>query len=112
MGEAPAAGDAEAMTATTFLIGFVAASGLLALWFLRRLPGFAPAGATGALAHIGASAVMIPLGVAPGIALGLESGSTAGLLLGVLAVALPPLTYAFLAALWAIRVAQSAMPGR
>ena len=74
-------------------------------------PGFAPSGLKGALGHVGAAMLVMNLAVPAGLVLAVESSSAAGILLAVLGVALPPLTYAFLAALWALRVAQNAMPG-
>ncbi len=99
------------MSTTTFVTALALGAALLALWCVQRLPGFAPAGLRGALGHVGASMVVLHLAVPVGLVLAVESGSTLGLLLGVLGVALPPLTYAFLATLWALRVAQSTMPG-
>lgn len=99
------------MTTTTFVTALALGAALLAVWCVQRLPGFAPSGLRGALSHVGAAMVLMHLAVPVGLVLAVESSSTLGLLLGVLGVALPPLTYVFLATLWALRVAQSAMPG-
>jgi hypothetical protein len=99
------------MSTTMFVSVLALGAALLALWCVQRLPGFAPAGLRGALSHVGASMVVLHLAVPVGLVLAVESSSTLGLLLGVLGVALPPLTYVFLATLWALRVAQSTMPG-
>jgi hypothetical protein len=99
------------MTATTFIAAFSVGAALLALWCVQRLPGFAPTGFRGALGHMGAAVLVLNLAVPVGIVLAVESGTTLGLLLGVLGIALPPLTYVFLATLWALRVAQHTLPG-
>jgi hypothetical protein len=99
------------MTTTTFVTALALGAALLAIWFMQRLPGFAPSGLRGALGHVGAAMVTMHLAVPIGLILAVESGTTLGLLLGVIGVALPPLTYVFLATLWALRVAQNAMPG-
>lgn len=99
------------MTTTTFVLALALGAAMLALWCVQRLPGFAPAGLRGALGHVGAAMVVMNLAVPVGLVLAVESGSTLGLLLGVLGVALPPLTYVFLATLWALRVAQNSLPG-
>jgi hypothetical protein len=105
------AGDDRDMTTTTFVLALALGAALLALWCWQRLPGFAPARVRGALVHVGAALVMMNLGVPAGLVLAFESGTTPGLLMGVLGLALPPLTYVFLATLWALRVAQNTMPG-
>ena len=99
------------MTATTFVLSYICGAALLALWSFQRLPGFAPRGVRAALGHVGAAILVLNLAVPPAFVLAVESGSTLGLLAGVLAVALPPLAYVFLSALWAFRVAQGALPG-
>ena len=99
------------MTATSFVTAFAVGAALLALWFVQRLPGFAPSGLRGALGHMCASVVVLHLAVPVGLVLAAQSSSTLGVLLGVLGLALPPFTYVFLATLWALRVAQQAMPG-
>jgi hypothetical protein len=99
------------VSTTTFVTALALGAALLALWCFQRLPGFAPSGMRGALGHVGASMVVLHLAVPVGLVLAFESGSAVGLLLGVLGIALPPLTYLFVAMLWALRVAQNCMPG-
>lgn len=94
-----------------FVTALALGAALLAVWCVQRLPGFAPCGLRGALSHVGAAMVLMHLAVPVGLILAIDSSSTLGLLLGVLGVSLPPLTYVFLSTLWALRVAQSAMPG-
>jgi hypothetical protein len=99
------------MSTTTFLITFAVGAALLAAWCVQRLPGFAPSGLKGALGHVGAAMVVMHLAVPVGLVLAVQSASSVAVLLAVLGVALPPLTYVFVATLWALRVAQNAMPG-
>jgi hypothetical protein len=99
------------MTATAFLICFGLAAAVLALWAFVRLPGFAPTSVRSALLHVGAALVFMHLALPAGLTHAAESGATLMVLAGVIGAALPALTYVFLATLWAIRVAQDALPG-
>jgi hypothetical protein len=111
MGQAAVWGDDGVVTTMTFVTALAVGAALLAIWCLQRLPGFAPTGLRGALGHVGAAMLVLHLAVPVGLIQAVESGTTLGVLLGVLGIALPPLTYVFLATLWALRVAQNAMPG-
>jgi uncharacterized membrane protein len=99
------------VTGTLFLVCFALGAAALALWALVRLPGFAPSSIRGALLHVGASLVFMHLAVPFGITYAADRGTTLAVLAGVLGAALPALTYVFVATLWALRVAQDAMPG-
>jgi hypothetical protein len=99
------------MNTTTFVIAFATGAALLAIWCVQRLPGFAPSGLKGAVGHVGAAMVVMHLAVPVGLVLAVQSGTTVAMLLAVLGVALPPLTYVFVATLWALQVAQNTMPG-
>ena len=99
------------MTGTAFIVAFALGAAALALWALVRLPSFAPGSIRGALLHVGAALVLMNLAVPTGLTRAAESGTTLGVLTGAIGAALPALTYVFVATLWALRVAQDAMPG-
>jgi hypothetical protein len=87
--------------------GFVAAlligSALLAMWILVRLPKFGPVELPKALLHVFAS-VVVGAGIAPGIRAVGAAGVPGAQFIGTFAIALPALTYMFLAAAWLMRL--------
>jgi hypothetical protein len=99
------------VTGTAFIVAFALGAAGLALWALVRLPSLAPGSIRGALLHVGAALVFMHLAVPTGLTRAAESGTMIGVLTGAIGAALPALTYVFVATLWALRVAQDAMPG-
>lgn len=89
------------MSNGTFALVLSAGAALLALWIDARLPKLAPASMRRVFLHVGAA--MLTLHVIPG------ASSTAMIYLAVFGVALPALVYSFLAAIWFIRLAQTAL---
>ena len=87
----------------TFVSILCVGAAVLALWIVVRLPQFGPRDLPRALAHIVVS-IGIGYAVAPGIrglaALGVP-GAAYG---GTFGLALPALTYMFVAAAWLLRV--------
>jgi hypothetical protein len=87
----------------TFVTILGVGSAALALWIVVRLPQMGPRDLPQALLHILLS-IVIGAGVAPGIrgiaALGLPGAA----FVGTFGIALPALTYMFLAAAWLMRV--------
>jgi hypothetical protein len=93
------------MSKDTFLFCLVLGAALLALWVVCRFPGFGPANLMTAFMHV---AVTFCVGFALAPTMGLAAG--AGVLLAVFGVALPALTYMFLAGIWLLRAAQASFP--
>ena len=89
------------MSNGTFALVLPVGAALLALWLDARLPKLAPASMRRVILHI--AAALLTLQLIPG------ANSTAMLYVAIFGVALPGLVYTFLAAIWFIRIAQSAL---
>jgi hypothetical protein len=92
------------MSKETFLFFLVVGAASLALWVSLRFPRFGPSTLMTALMHIAAT---FCVGYALTPTMGLAAGR--GVFLAVFGVALPALTYMFLAGIWLLRVAQSSL---
>ena len=87
-----------------FVLAFSLGSALLALWIFVCLPKLGPARLTWAFAHVG-GALVVGLLLKPGLAAIAGSGAPLAVFVAVFAVALPALTYMFVAGAWLLRVA-------
>ncbi len=87
-----------ALSTGTFVLVLTVAAALLALWTDARLPRLAPASLKRVLVHVAFAFVTLQLlsGVAASVTL----------YLALFGIVLPTLTYAFLTAIWFIRIAQ------
>jgi hypothetical protein len=90
------------MSGGTFAIVLVCGAALIALWLNARKPNLAPEGLPKLLIHVGIAMALMRLVPASG-------GSVAFAYVVVFASLLPVLVYAFLVAIWAIRIGQGAM---
>jgi hypothetical protein len=85
----------------TFALVLTAGAALLALWIDTRLPKLAPASMRRVFVHVGAA--VLTLQVIPG------AGSNTMIYVVLFGVVLPALVYSFLAAIWFIKLAQTAL---
>lgn len=92
------------MTGGTFLLVFSLGAALLALWIYVCLPKLGPATLTRAFAHV-VVAMAVGATLKPALAGIAESGIPLALFVAVLGVALPALTYMFVAGAWLLRAA-------
>jgi hypothetical protein len=98
------------MSSATFLLVFAVGAAVLALWIVVCRPKLGPTSLTRAFAHV-AAAMVVGATLKPLVASIAESGLPLAVFLAVFGVALPALTYMFVAGGWLIRTA-SAGPGR
>ena len=91
------------MSADTFVLVLCLGAALLALWIVARLPKIGPASLSRALIHV-AAAVLIGLVTGPAIRAIAELSVPGAAFVGTFGVALPALTYMFLAAAWLLRL--------
>ena len=93
------------MSKETFLFFLMLGAASLALWVAVRFPRFGPSNLNTAFMH-----VLLTFGVGFALAptMGLVEG--AGAFVAIFAVALPALTYMFLAGIWLLRAAQASFP--
>lgn len=91
------------MSADTFVLVLCLGAALLALWIVARLPKIGPASLSRALIHV-AAAVLIGLVTGPAIRGIAELSVPGAAFVGTFGVALPALTYMFLAAAWLLRL--------
>ena len=93
------------MSKETFLFFLVIGAATLAFWVAARFPRFGPSNLNAAFMH-----VLLTFGVGFALAptMGLVEG--AGAFVAVFGVALPALTYMFLAGIWLLRAAQASFP--
>jgi hypothetical protein len=91
------------LSVESFVLVLCVGAAVLAAWIVVRMPHFGPASLPGALLHILLSVV---LGNLATHALAAIAGLwiPAGQFLGIFVIALPGLTYMFLAAAWLMRV--------
>jgi hypothetical protein len=87
----------------TFVTILCVGAAVLALWIVVRLPQLGPRDLPRALLHILVS-IVAGYAVAPGIRGIAAAGVPAAAYVGTFALALPALTYMFLAAAWLLRV--------
>jgi hypothetical protein len=87
----------------TFVTILCVGAAVLALWIVVRLPDRGPRDLRHALLHIGLS-IAIGYAVAPIIGAIASVGIPAPAYVGTFAIALPALTYMFVAAAWLMRV--------
>jgi hypothetical protein len=87
---------------TLLALGSLIGSAALALWAHVRLGGRAPRDWPIVFVHLGASLFVMYVAVPHGMLALLEVGSTAAGVAAVVAVAVPGLTYLFLASLWVV----------
>lgn len=95
------------MSGETFLFALVLGAGALALWVVVRFPRLGPVRLSWAILHVAAACLVASL-LDPGMRLVGAESSGFGLAVAVFGLALPGLTYMFLAGAWLIRVALAA----
>jgi hypothetical protein len=88
-----------------FISSFAIGSAALALWVNARFPGFGPESARGVIAHV-IGAVILGQIAARTLHLALDPSALASTLAVLFGLALPTLVYAFLSAVWMIKLAQ------
>ena len=99
------------MSATTFPFVLALGAALLALWVHVRFPSLGLMSWRRVLVHV-AFAFVVLEALTPG-AMGalLDLDTSAGVVLAIVGVALPALTYLFLSSLWILRLAQGLLGG-
>jgi hypothetical protein len=95
------------MSSETFLLIFALGAAVLALWIFVCLPKLGPTSLTRAFVHV-AAAMVVGAALKPALAGVAESGLPLAVFLAVFGVALPALTYMFVAGAWLIRAASAA----
>jgi hypothetical protein len=97
------------MTSQQLLLVFTVGTAVLALWSYVRWPGAAPATMKGAVLRVLLAVVILNASVSV-LKLGIEAVPSLASLL-VVAVLVPVLTYAFLSAIWLMKVCADQMRG-
>lgn len=92
------------MSNGSFLLVFSLGAAALALWIFVCLPKLGPTSLTRAFAHV-AAAMVIGAILKPALAGVAESGLPLAVFVALFAVALPGLTYMFVAGAWLFRAA-------
>lgn len=96
-------GGVLAMSMNSFVIALALGAAVLAIWIVARFPSIGPPNLSRALVHLMA-AVVVGVVTAPAIR-GIAALAVPGAaFVGTFGVALPALTYMFLAAVWLLRV--------
>ena len=90
------------MTAGQLLMAFTVGTAALALWSYVRWPGAAPHTMKGAAVRVVLALVLLQVGAAA-LGFGVDAAPAFGVAV-VVGVAVPVLTYAFLASLWFLKV--------
>ena len=90
------------MSSGAFLLVFSLGAAALALWIFVCLPKLAPASMTRAFAHV-AAAMVVGVLLKPALAVMAESGFPLAAFMALFGVALPGLTYMFVAGAWLLR---------
>ena len=99
------------MSASTFLFVLAIGAALLALWVYARFPKLAATSWGRVLLHL-ALAIVVLQALMPGaMSAAFGIGTSAGIVLAVVGVALPALTYLFLSSLLLLRLAQGLLGG-
>lgn len=96
------------MSSGSFLLVFSLGAAALALWVFVRLPKLGPATLTRAFAHVAAAMVVGAL-LRPALAGVADSGFPLALFMALFGVALPGLTYMFVAGAWLMRAASAGL---
>jgi hypothetical protein len=91
------------MSANSFVIVLCISAALLAVWIVARWPTAGPKGLSPGLIHV-MLAVVVGAVTAPAIRAIAELGVPGAAFVGTFGVALPALTYMFLATMWLMRV--------
>ena len=94
----------------TFVTILCVGAAVLALWIVVRLPQRGPRDLPHALLHVVLS-ITIGYGISPGIRAIAAAGIPGAAYVGTFCVALPALTYMFVAAAWLIRVTRDLLHG-
>jgi hypothetical protein len=94
------------MSSASFLLVFSLGAAALALWIFVRLPKLRPASLTRAFAHVAAAMILGAL-LKPALAGVAESGFPLAAFMSLFGVALPALTYMFVAGAWLLRAASA-----
>ena len=97
------------MTSQQMLLVFTVGTALLALWSYARWPGATPATMKGAALRVLLAVALLNVGVSF-LKVGIEAAPSLAVLLAV-AVVVPVLTYAFLSAIWLMKVCADQMRG-
>jgi hypothetical protein len=97
------------MTSGQLLMAFTLGTALLALWSYLRWPGAAPATMKGAALRVVLALGLMQVG-AGALGVGVEAAPAFGIFV-VVGVAIPVLTYAFLASIWFMKVCADQMRG-
>ncbi len=92
-------------------IALLLGSAGLALWTYARFAARTPTDWRLVLAHIAASALVLNAVMPAGLRAVVDAPAPASAVIGVVGVALPALSYAFLAALWLLAFAHRALGG-
>ena len=97
------------MTTAQLLVAFTIGTAVLALWSHVRWPGAAPGSMRGAIVRAVVALLLLQVGSA---LLGFGVEAAPGLAVGVVVlVAVPVLTYAFLASIWFLKVCADQLRG-
>ena len=99
------------MNATLFLILFAVGSAGIAWWIDTRFPALGPESLRAAVIHVGVSVVVAQLIVPAGLHFIVGYGSQPITLAAVFGIALPALTYSFLAAIWVLKLVRGMLGG-
>ncbi len=99
------------MSVTLFLVLFALGAAALALWIDVRFPRLAPSALRPALIIVGVSVLAAQLVVPPALQYLFGTGSWPLSLVGLFCLALPALTFTFLAAIWVIKIFREALTG-
>jgi hypothetical protein len=90
------------MSSGAFLLVFSLGAAALALWIFVCLPKLGPTGMNRAFAHV-AAAMVVGVLLKPALAVMAESGFPLAAFMALFGVALPGLTYMFVAGAWLLR---------
>jgi hypothetical protein len=90
------------MSNGTFVLALAVGAGLLAIWTYARFPGLAPEQLGRTILHTAGALLLLQL-------LPVVLGSGLNLYVALFGIALPALTYAMLAVLWTLKIAQSSL---
>ena len=99
------------LSASTFLFVLAIGSALLALWVYVRFPSLATMSWGRVLLHLALAIVLLEALMPGAMTAAFGVGTSAGILLAIIGVALPALTYLFLSSLWLLRLAQGLLGG-
>jgi hypothetical protein len=95
-----------------FVLCLALGAGALALWVDVRFPGRVKRSWKVVFCHLIAAGLVIQLVMPEAGTFVRDSGTAASYPLAAVGVALPALTYLFLASLWVLKLAQQLLPGQ